>query len=97
MPKIGSRLKMFRTAQGLSMREAASRIGVPETTYREWEYGRQIRGSEAYRKIAKAFNISIAALFGEGDDANDIPFDQRLNRIKIDVEILQCEIKNCKK
>ena len=46
------------------MREAAHRTGVPETTYREWEYGRQIRG-EPYRKIAEAFNISVGMLFGE--------------------------------
>lgn len=45
------------------MREAAKRIGVPETTYREWEYGRAIRG-EPYIRIARAFGVTLDALLG---------------------------------
>lgn len=45
------------------MREASKLIGVPESTYRDWEYGREIRG-EPYLQIAKAFGITLDELFG---------------------------------
>ena len=76
------------------MREAARRIGVPESTYREWEYGRKIRG-EPYVKIAKAFGITLSELFGE--QVRDLNIDQRLNRIKQDIEIVQIELKKNQK
>lgn len=46
------------------MREAARRIGIPESTYREWEYGSQIRG-EPYAKIATAFGVTLDDLLGD--------------------------------
>lgn len=60
------RLKKFRSAARLSQRAAARLIGVPESTYREWEYGNAIQG-EPYPSIAKAFNISLNELFGLSD------------------------------
>jgi transcriptional regulator with XRE-family HTH domain len=62
MEAICKKLKKFREGRHLSMREAAKLIGVPETTYREWEYGRAIRG-EPYLKIAEAFGVSVEELF----------------------------------
>ena len=76
------------------MRKAAQLIGVPETTYREWEYGRQIRG-EPYLKIAKAFGISVSELLGA--ESSNLTVDQRLNRILEDTAIVHAELKKCKK
>ncbi len=47
------------------MRDLARLINVPETTYREWEYGRAIRG-EPYVKLAKALGVSLEDLLGDG-------------------------------
>lgn len=59
------------------MREAARRIGVPETTYRDWEYGNAIQG-EPYPRIAKAFGISLDELFGVSIPES---VEEKLNKI----------------
>lgn len=58
------RLRNFRENRRLSMRELARLINVPETTYREWEYGRAIRG-EPYVKLARALGVSLEDLLGD--------------------------------
>ena len=75
MNEMGSILKKLRQSKKLSMREAARLIDVPETTYREWEYGRLIRGHEAYLKIAKGFNISLDELFGLQSTSSSVEKD----------------------
>ena len=67
---ISKRLKKFRELRNLSIKETAALIGVPESTYREWEYGRAIRG-EPYLKIAQAFSISLDDLLGENKSSPD--------------------------
>lgn len=74
----------------MSMRDAARRIGVPETTYREWEYGRQIRGAESYKRIARAFGVSLAELFGE--ESNELTIEQRLNRASEDIQFVRASL-----
>lgn len=61
---FNKRLKDLRKKRKLSLKHASQLIGVPESIYREWEYGRQIRGHESYMKIAKAFGLSLDELFG---------------------------------
>ena len=55
------RLKRLRSARGLTMKALSARVGIPMTTYREWEYGRSIRG-EPYEKLARAFGIGLTEL-----------------------------------
>lgn len=55
------RLRTLRKAKGLTMREMARRVGVPETTYREWEVGRAIQG-EPYVRMAQALEVSLTEL-----------------------------------
>jgi transcriptional regulator with XRE-family HTH domain len=43
------------------VKEVASALGVPVTTYREWEYGRKIVG-EPYAALAQIFEISVYEL-----------------------------------
>ena len=43
------------------MREMARRVGVPETTYREWEVGRAIQG-EPYVRMSEALGVSLSEL-----------------------------------
>ena len=40
------------------MREMAEKLEVPITTYREWEYGREIKG-EPYPKMARILSIGL--------------------------------------
>ena len=58
---FGKRLLKFRTAQDKSSRQMAEEIGVPISTYRDWEYGKLIRG-EPYVKIADALGITLDEL-----------------------------------
>lgn len=60
---MSKKLKRLREARNLTIKETAKLIGVPESTYREWEYGRAIRG-EPYLKISRTFNITLDELFG---------------------------------
>jgi transcriptional regulator with XRE-family HTH domain len=57
------RLKRIRKQRELSVREIAQRIGVPISTYREWENGRLIQGPAPYLLIAKTLNVSLHELF----------------------------------
>lgn len=44
------------------MKETADRLEIPLATYREWEYGRSIQGTEPYIKLAALFSVGIAEL-----------------------------------
>lgn len=61
MEAFGIRLKRIRESRGLTVSGVARTAGVPPTTYREWEYGRAIKG-EPYLKIADALGISVYEL-----------------------------------
>src|SRR6266436_7191692 len=65
-------LKQFRESENLSQREVARRIGVNESTYRQWEYGTTISG-EPYPKIAEAFGITLDELFGLAKNPGKTP------------------------
>lgn len=78
---FNKRLKNLRNERKLSLRDASKLIGVPESTYREWEYGRQIRGHEPYIKIAKAFNLSVDELFGLKDCSSSL--EEEFEKIEI--------------
>ncbi len=58
---IGLRLKSLREQRGLSARDVAIQIGVAESTYRDWEYGRAIKG-EPYIALAKIFGVTLSEL-----------------------------------
>lgn len=94
MDEFNKRLKKLRLERKLTMRAAAKLIGIPETTYREWEYGRKIQG-EPYLSIANAFGVSISELLE--DESAGLTIEQRLDRIKNDVNIVHSELKKSKK
>lgn len=58
METIGARMRRKRVEQNLSLKAVAQRAGIPLSTYREWEAGRQIKG-EPYEKIAYALDVSL--------------------------------------
>ena len=58
---FGTRLRRLRLHRRLSLKEMASAIGIPVTTYREWEYGRAIKG-EPYPRIAEVLGVGLTEL-----------------------------------
>jgi hypothetical protein len=73
------------------MKEVARRIRVPETTYREWEYGRTIRG-EPYVRIAETLGVSVHELLtGKRSGHREIlrnldGAEARLRRLRIQLQ-----------
>lgn len=61
MSSLGKRVRSLRERQQKTISEVAQRIGVPASTYREWEYGRSIRG-EFYLPLSKALSVSLYEL-----------------------------------
>lgn len=58
---IGKRLAELRKKTRKTAAQVADEIGVSESTYRDWEQGRQIRG-EPYLALAKALDTSLTCL-----------------------------------
>jgi transcriptional regulator with XRE-family HTH domain len=84
---FGVRLRKFRKQSGLTTQEVAELCQVADSTYREWEYGRDIRGIKAYEALAKAFQISFGELMlGEKGKPSSIQEDLK-NMEKIIKEI----------
>ncbi len=59
--KIANRLKKFREEKGLTFKKVAEALDMPVSTYRDWEYGKSIRG-EPYEKLARLFEVSLEEL-----------------------------------
>ena len=69
---IGPRIKRLREKKKLTVKEAAALIGVPLTTYREWENGRAIQG-EPYTKIAEILDVGLLELMtGNAPQASEL-------------------------
>ncbi|UYL07515.1 helix-turn-helix domain-containing protein [Bdellovibrio sp. SKB1291214] len=61
METLGKRLKRLRSDKDMSAQQVADLAGIPVTTYREWENGRQILG-EPYEKLAHALDVTLFEL-----------------------------------
>lgn len=94
MEGFGRKIRKLRLERRISMREAARRIGVAETTYREWEYGRKIRG-EPYRRIALTFGVSLEWLLSDSD--GEMPIEDRIQRVIGDLTAVHAELQKRKK
>ena len=58
---IHERLTRLRREKNLTAKAMARLIGVPESTYREWEYGRGMR-LPPFQKISQVLAISVTEL-----------------------------------
>jgi transcriptional regulator with XRE-family HTH domain len=80
--KFSKRLIAFRKNRRLTISEVAERIEVPLTTYREWEYGRAIRG-EPYVRLAEVFGVTLYELLtGENPTSQSKDILKLLNEIE---------------
>ena len=77
MESFAKRITRRRTELRLTQRQVAQRIGVPLSTYKEWEYGRRIQGETIYLKLSEALEISLYALLS----GKISPGDEELTQI----------------
>jgi transcriptional regulator with XRE-family HTH domain len=75
MNSIHARLRFYRTRKNLTIQEVSNQTGIPASTYKEWENGRQIRG-EPYPALSQVFQVSLQELItGNSSPANPV-FEQ---------------------
>ncbi len=63
---IKIRLKQLRLEKGWSKTETAKRIGVPISTYSNWEYGVRVPNQLNASEAAKVFNTTLTYIFDGG-------------------------------
>ena len=61
MEPLHERFRRLRLEREFSVKEFAKQIGVAESTYREWEYGRALVGPP-FIKMAEVLKIPISTL-----------------------------------
>lgn len=94
MESLAERLKKLRDQNQYSVKYICEKISVPETTYREWEIGRQIKGHSAYIKIAELYGISVHELLtGQRSQNQDLKnqidkVESELNNLKTMINTL---------
>ena len=64
---IGKRIREARTARGLSQEQLGERLDVSFQAVSSWETGKYIPDSEHLPALAKALDLSLDALFAEGE------------------------------
>lgn len=79
---IGAKLKSLRQSSGQSAKAVSRQLGVAESTYRDWEYGRAIKG-EPYAALAKIFDITLSELLCQDLDNERRHILEGLKRIEI--------------
>lgn len=66
-----NRMKELREEKKISMKEAARRLGIPYTTYVNYEKGLREPNSEMLINISNFFNCTIDYLLGKSNDRID--------------------------
>lgn len=90
METIHQRLRAYRKAKGYTIAEVAQKSGIPASTYKEWENGRQIRG-EPYLILAEIFQVSLHELI-TGKKRADQRTLERLAQIESEISSLRKEL-----
>lgn len=80
-----NRMKELREERKLNMKEAAKRLGIPYTTYVNYEKGLREPNSEMLIQIANFYNTSIDYLLGRSDERVDEGILDLVNEIDIDL------------
>lgn len=87
------RLKRIRCDQNISVKKMAQLIGVPLSTYREWEKGRGIKSLPPFVKISQVLAISVTELM-TGDTPNLKWVSDDLQAIEIQARNLKLKLNN---
>jgi transcriptional regulator with XRE-family HTH domain len=84
---LSKRLRTYRLTRGLTLKQVADQIQVPVSTYRDWEYGREIKG-EPYLALAEVFAVSIGTLM-TGATVNKEAIQTKLDELKLRISELE--------
>ena len=68
MPDFPERLKELRLLNAVSQKQIAENIGVIETQYQKYEYGKTKPNYEYIIKLCTYFDVSADYLLGLSDD-----------------------------
>lgn len=90
---FSKRLRRLRKERGLTMKQVAIRLSVPVTTYREWEYGRSIQGTEPYLKLAEVFSVSVLEILG-GSKSTESKIWQEVESLEKNLAALKMELRS---
>lgn len=93
MEAIGTKLAKFRRNKEMTLKEMATRIGGPVSTYRDWEYGREIKG-EPYLKIANVLGVSLYELFGGEPPSSSKEIIAKLKILKLQIESIEKDVQS---
>lgn len=79
---INERLKRLREALNLNRTKAAEQLGIPYTTYCNYENGYREPDSNTYKKIAQFYGVSVDYLIGNSNEETSGDLDVLLQKIK---------------
>lgn len=83
--KLGERLRAARLNANKTQRELALEIGIPYTTYSNYENGNREPNVEMLKRISSALDISFGELIGWPDDiANAVAVGYPTDYVKFD-------------
>ncbi len=85
-----ARLCRLRENRGLTQKKVARIVGVPESTYRNWEYGGAIRG-QPYVRLAQALEVGLSELL-VGSLPRQASLLQIMNEIEVQIRKLRTEL-----
>ena len=76
MENFGDNLRRIREEKGVSMKKAASDMGIPYTTYLSYEYGRREPSIEMLLKLSEYYGVSTDELLGINKETpEDVPIE----------------------
>lgn len=58
--KLAQKIRQLRIERKMTLKETAKYLGVPVSTYRDWEYGRKMP-ADAILKLAETFDVPMSA------------------------------------
>ena len=87
---IHSRLRALRKGKSLTIQQVSTITGIPASTYKEWENGRQIRG-EPYMNLARVFEVSVHELI-TGEKSQASPALKRIEEIEAHLAKLKTDL-----
>lgn len=69
--EFSERLKELRKQAHLTQVELASKLGIVQSSYADWERGKKKPTQDNLVKIAQIFNVSVDYLVGNSDEKTD--------------------------